>query len=158
MCSNLPGRKSNFVGPQNLPNESRLNNQSLQLGQFALDFVQLETATERICYEYHLHLLCLVGKPPCDNSTQTPLLLCPETCQAYNNLILSGLCDHFINRIRESLNRVDENFPEFSRFMEYLDDFNCFDPATYFQSEGEDCENTTTSCTNIFSPKNQGCC
>ena len=159
MCSDLLGRESGYIGPQHLPQDSQLSEDSLRIGHVALNFIVQQTQAPEVCYEYSIHLLCLVGEPPCNNSTQTSLLLCPATCHAYDKLIKSGFCDGFIAVVRDTLqSSANVDYPEFIRFAEYFNNFNCSNTTTYFQSErDEECRNLTSSCTNLFSPENQGC-
>ena len=120
-----------------------------------LEFILERTQSPLACYEFAIHLVCLVAAPPCNANTSTPLLLCPETCRAYDQLISSYVCSSFVNGIIE---HVSGGSVESSAIIPHFEDFNCSDPVTYFQNKSAEAEvdNSPSSCTNLFSPESQG--
>ena len=91
-------------------------------------------------------------EPPCDPDTKAPMLLCPETCRAFDKLISSSVCDSYFAEIIRTL----ENSTTLANHFRL---FNCSDPATYFQnSRAEVCDSSSVSCTNLFSPATQSKC
>ena len=155
VCNSLLGRASDHVTPQNHPFMIIFDNRTLEYNHFVLQLIQERTESPIACYEYVMYLLCLIAAPPCNPDTSTALLLCSETCSAYDKLISSGLCDSFIAGLLEHLS----GFTEVSKaILPYFNAFNCSDPSTYFQKyyTDADCENFTSSCTNIFNPQTQG--
>ena len=101
-----------------------------------------------ICYKFAVHLLCLVAAPPCNPNTSALLPLCPETCQAYDKLISSGLCDRFLSDLFE---RSSE---ESTRVMlsYILRSFNCSYPDNTADIFG----NSLSLCTSLFSSETEG--
>ena len=95
VCSSLKGRNSDYITPHNIPLNVSIDNRSLDFTNVLLQNLLHHTNTLQICYELYIHLLCLVALPPCNNSTSAPLLLCPETCRAYENLLSIGACDSY---------------------------------------------------------------
>ena len=123
---------------------------------FTLTYILEKTQSPKACSEFVLHLLCQVVAPPCNPQTSTPLLLCPETCLAHKKLISSGLCDDFLANVNDELEI--NTLPEFVALAEYFAEFNCSDPATYFQNSTTmaECNSSFPTCTNLFSPNTQG--
>ena len=152
LCSSLGGRTSDYITPPNLPPEIQLNIASVGYSDLTLRLLLEQTESPEACYEFAIHQLCLVVAPPCNPNTFAPLLLCPETCLAYDRLISSRLCDSYGDEIIQTLEKssLDSLRALANRFRV----FNCSDPATYFQNRTAEFENS--SCTNLFSPNTQG--
>ena len=153
VCSGLGGRESNYIKSPNLPSDVQDVVFNIELGDIILQLLLNQTESPSACYEFVIHQLCLIAEPPCNPNTSAPLLLCPETCDAYDKLISSGVCSYYANKIISVLEEspVDSLMALTDRFRV----FNCSDPATYFQnSTAEICKNS--SCTNLFSPDTQG--
>lgn len=154
ICSNLLGRASDHVAPPNHPFDDvfdlRVNGQN----DLLLRLITEQTQSSMICYEMAIHLVCLIAAPPCNPNTSVLLPLCPETCQAYNKLISSGLCEGFIIDFIEYLEGSSvESTREISP---YVMSFNCSDPSTYFQNNTAIIfGNSLSPCTSIFSPETQ---
>ena len=147
------GRGSEYVSPPQIPPEAAvITDTNLEYGFFILQNVLAkESQSPPACLELFLHMLCLVAKPPCNGTTNLPLLLCPQTCNVYEKLIFSGLCDDLVARIIRTLEAT-----EYTWYNGYLTAFNCSDPAPYFQNAPlEVCENSS-SCTNLFNPETEG--
>ncbi|CAI8029750.1 Hepatocyte growth factor receptor [Geodia barretti] len=151
LCSSLGGRTSDYITPPNLPPEIQLNIASVGYSDLTLRLLLEQTESPEACYEFAIHQLCLVVAPPCNPNTFAPLLLCPETCLAYDRLISSRLCDSYVDEIIQTLEKssLDSLRALANRFRV----FNCSDPATYFQNRTAEFENS--SCTNLFSPNTQ---
>ena len=156
VCSTLGGRASDYISPSNLPYDVTLDQTHLAFGKISLEFILNFTQSPSACFEGALHQMCLVVEPPCDPDTYAPLLLCPETCHAYNKLFSSGVCDSFSAEITRQL-ESGRTLPEFMAIKNYSTLFNCSDPLTYFQNGSvEVCDNSSIiSCTNLFSPATQ---
>ena len=149
VCSSLKGRNSDYITPHNIPLNVTIDNRSLDFTNVLLQNLLHHTNTLQICYELYIYLLCLVALPPCNNSTSAPLLLCPETCRAYENLLSIGACDSYSSAIVEVHNASIES----RKLIPYIKAFNCYNPASYFHNgviESQD------SCTNLFGPESQG--
>lgn len=152
-CSSLQGRASDYAAPHNLPSDVQLDDQLLQYADLFLRYTLQNTQSPPACYEFMMHLLCLIWEPPCDPITSLPLLLCPETCRAFDVLISSGVCDDFVRKV------LTEPDKRFSAVIAHYENFNCSVPATYFQNETDDDDiynSSVSSCTNLFSPETQG--
>ena len=109
VCSSLKGRNSDYITPHNIPLNVTIDNRSLDFTNVLLQNLLHHTNTLQICYELYKYLLCLVALPPCNNSTSAPLLLCPETCRAYENLLSIGACDSYSIAIVEVQNASIES-------------------------------------------------
>ena len=107
-----------------------------------------------ICYEMAIHIMCLLEAPPCNPNTSALLPLCPETCQAYDQLILSGLCAGFLFDVIEYLEGNSRVSTSLRAILPYVFSFNCSDPSTYFQNNTAN--NSLSPCTSFFSPETQG--
>ena len=155
VCNTLNGRGSDHSTPQNLPPNIRLDNRSLVISNYTLQVILRVTQSPRACLQFVLHLLCLIASPPCNPSSSIPLLLCPETCHAYDKLISSGLCDSFVASVTRYLD--ESMLPEFKALTVYFNAFNCSDPSTYFQNyTANECNISQSSCTNLFNEQTQG--
>ena len=143
-CTALAGRAMDNSSPQTLPI-------SVNEAFVALGLLQRQLNAPQACLEMYEHLICLVTNEPCDNTTNLPVLLCNETCQAYTKLIASGICSSLSEAIRTSL-QVDFD-PDVQVIIQSLNSFNCSVAETYFHSEKCSTQNT---CTNLFSPRIQG--
>ena len=153
LCTSLGGRTSNYITPPNLPPDIQLSIASVAYSDPTLRLLLEQTESPEACYEFAIHQLCLVVAPPCNPNTSAPLLLCPETCLAYDRLIWSGLCDSYVDEIIQTLEKSLLN--SFMALANRFRVFNCSDPSTYFQNRtAEVYENS--SCTNLFSPNTQG--
>ena len=156
-CStlNVKGRASDYISQSNLPHNVKLDRTTLAFSESSLKFILNTTRSPSACYELAVHQMCLVAEPPCDPDTYAPMLLCPETCRAFDELISSGVCDSYsaeIVRLLDSTSTLSEYRP----FENHLRLFNCSNPLTYFQnSRVEICDNSPDSCTNLFSPATQ---
>ena len=151
-CRRVLGRGSEYESPPQLPQEAAvILDMNLGSGFFTVNVLAQETQSPSACVELVLHMLCLLAKPPCNESTNLPMLLCPQTCLAYEKLISTGFCNNLVARIIKALEMTP-----FIWLREYLATFNCSDPASYFQNEPTaDCGNSS-SCTNLFSPEVEG--
>ena len=156
ICSNLLGRASDHAAPPNHPFDDdvfdlRVNGQN----DLLLRLIAERTQSSMICYEMAINLVCLVEAPPCNPNTSVLLPLCPETCQAYDQLISSGLCAGFMS---DSIEYLEGNSRESTRaILPYLISFNCSDPSTYFQNNTANVfGNSLSPCTSLFSPETQG--
>ena len=151
-CRGVLGRGSEYESPSQLPQEAAvIIDTDLDSGFFILKLLAQETKSPPACLELILHMLCLVARPPCNETTNLPMLLCPQTCLAYEKLISTGFCDDLVARIIRTLEMTP-----FIWLIEYLATFNCPDPASYFQNEPTvECGNSS-SCTNLFSPEVEG--
>ena len=145
ICSNLLGRNSDHVAPTNIHFETPFDNRSLDYSSFTLKLILEQTQSPPACYEYVIHLLCLLVAPPCNSNTSTPMPLCLETCRAYDRLISTGLCDNFISGIAE---HFEGSSFEFREILPYFNAFNCSKPST--------CGSSLSPCTNLFSFETQG--
>ena len=130
-----------------------LNDEHLQVGIVTLSILAEQKPTlSPACVEFTSHLLCLGVSPPCDQTTNTSMLLCPETCRVHAKLITSHICDEYFENVREVL--LNSQFSQYQGIVVYFDGFNCTDPTTYMYFQDEEC--TNSSCTNLFSPDVQG--
>ena len=108
-----------------------------------------ESQSPPACLELILHIICLIARPPCNETTDLLLPLCPQTCNAYEKLLFTGLCDDFLASI---INLLEPN----SWYSRYLIVINCSDPAPLIQNApSEGCE-SSSSCTNLFNPETEG--
>ena len=149
LCSTLLGRASGHVAPPSFPVDLRV----WGLNDLVLQLILEQTNSPRTCYEFAIHLLCLIAAPPCNPNTSSLILLCPETCLALKMLISSGVCNSFLSGTIQHFEQMDET----SENIPYFVTFNCSDPATYFlNSTAGICDDSTSSCTNLFSPASQG--
>ena len=155
ICSNLLGRSSDHAAPPNHPFDDdvfdlRVNGQN----DLLLRLIAERTQSSMICYEMFIHLLCLIAAPPCNPNTSVLLPLCPDTCQAYDQLILSGYCEGFVSDLIEYF---EGSSVEATRALSPLViSFNCSDPSTYFQDNTAVIfGNSLSPCTSIFSPETQ---
>ena len=151
-CRGVLGRGSEYESPPQLPPEAAvIINMNLGSGFFILNVLAQETQSPPACLELVLHMFCLVAKPPCNETTNLPMLLCPQTCHAYEKLISTGFCDNLVARIIKALEMTPH-----ALLIEFVATFNCSDPASYFQNEATaECGNAS-SCTNLFSPEVEG--
>ena len=157
-CRNLLGRGSGYASPLQLPPEAMITDSTLKTGFYVLNYLTQQTQSHPACLELILHMLCLVAKPPCNETTNLPMLLCPQTCLTYEKLISTGGCDNMVAAVIDTL--LIGISSEYIWLKDYLIAFNCSDPASYFQNVStEECGNSS-SCTNLFSPETEGiaCC
>ena len=96
-----------------------------------LDLLATQTNSLRACVEMFQFIICLLAFPPCDMSTHSPMLLCEETCFAYDKLISHGVCTEMISAVEESAMITKESEPEFLELLYLFEAFNCSNPATY---------------------------
>ena len=149
LCSTVLGRTSDHVAPPSFPVDIRVWGRNDLLLKLILE----QTNSAPTCYEFAIHLMCLMAAPPCNPNTSSLILLCPETCIALNVLISSGVCNSFLSGAIQHFEEMDET----SENIQYFVTFNCSDPVTYFlNSTAGICDDSTSSCTNLFSPASQG--
>ena len=155
MCSNLMGRNSDHVAVTNHPLKNVLDIRVQGQNDLLLQLIQLQTQSPEACYDFAVHIVCLVAAPPCNPNTSAPLLLCPETCLALDRLISRGLCEEFSSGLIQHLELSDM---ESTRAVApFFLAFNCSDPSTYIQNSTLDmCSNPLSPCTNLLSPDIQG--
>ena len=151
-CRGVLGRGSEYESPSQLPQEAAVYlDLNLGSGFYILNVFAQETQSPPACLDLILHMFCLLAKPPCNESTNLPMLLCPQTCLAYKKLISTGLCDDLVARIINQLEMTPLIY-----LIDYLATFNCSDPASYFQNEATEKCGNASSCTNLFSPEVEG--
>ena len=154
ICSNLLGRASDHAAPPNHPFDDVFDLRVTGQNDLLLRLIAEQTQSSMICYEMFIHLLCLIAAPPCNPNTSVLLPLCPETCQAHDKLISSGLCEGFIFDIIEYLE--GSSVESVRAILPFIISFNCSDPSTYFQNKVGNVGNSLSPCTNIFSSETLG--
>ena len=155
-CRELSGRGTTHSSSQLLSFEIPVTENSIENGFLALDILGSQTNAPQACVQSFQYIICLLASPPCDMSTYLPMLLCEETCLAYDRLISHDVCNEMINGVRDTIQEHHERNPEFLDLLHYYEAFNCSNPATYGYNSTSFTECSNISCTNIFSPEVQG--
>ncbi len=84
----------------------------------------LELTLEPACKTLMEHLFCLVSRPPCGNLTGGLLPICPDSCLAYNRLLIEGTCEEGIVGL--------SNRSLIGALNNLVADIDCFDVSTYY--------------------------
>ena len=156
VCHSVLGRGSEYASPPLIPPEvAVITDTDLDHGFLVLMILAQETQSPPACPELFLHIFCLIARPPCNETTDLLLPLCPQTCNAFEKLFFTGICDNFLASI---ISLLESN----SWYNRYLTVNNCSDLApSIYNAPLEGCE-SSSSCTNLFNPETEGiillCC
>ena len=149
ICYRTPDIRFLYQYPQNIPGLS-LSARSVEIG-----FIFLRTVNPPLSKECEValqHIMCLGSTPPCSPESKLLLAVCPNSCNAYNRLLIEGNCSSVTDYARQL--QAQSNLEDFQIFLELLLNFDCSDSSTYIFYEYEYIDQN--ECTDLFGPGETG--
>ena len=148
----IPSRNSNYRYPQLLPEDAELSGNSVRLGFL---FVQsANPPADPDCASAIYHIMCLAARPPCDNSTDLLLPICPDSCLAYNRIIEEGKCASLFE-YGQTLISSSQGIDILPVLLDLLLSIDCFNLSSYY-FYNETYVGQNNQCTDLFSVEDKG--
>ena len=146
VCFHFPGRNTNYthIFRRHLGIAFDSNTNSALI-RFNID------TDPAVCYEAVISVSCLLTSTPCNSENNRTLRICDRSCQAFNRLMASTLCNDFNQQVL-NLSTLDS----FTPLQQVYRDFDCNDTSTYFFGDINRTQFDDTKCTSIFSMEHEG--
>ena len=146
LCGALDGRGSTHFFPQYLP---KINNDiegfNINIGFVVFDSFEPPPPCE--CIEAARHIACIVAATPCHPQTGQPLLICNESCEAYNKLLDVEFCRGLNDNIHAI--KSASTYPDLIALVDIYFEFVCDNASTYL-FDPSITDYSSESCTQIY--------
>ncbi len=145
-CYSLPARNTFSRFPNELPGGTSISSSSVETS-FA--FLQVGPPDPN-CEAAFMHIICLASQPPCSNTTDLLLPVCPDSCLAFVRLLELGKCDLIIESSEQFLMSSTLEILQFLFVL--LNEFDCRNASTYYFVDEVNFLLDSERCTDLMTP------